>query len=240
MVGTVGSVSTRPSGPADRARRTARITRIGAVALLLVGAVSLAALSLVPYETLRAHVASFSVDGDAGLDVHEFDRFVVRLRLLSAGFVALSVGLVLARNAVDRATTGVIADWSSALRRAPGLLVAWSRRQGVVYVAALALVLLAGVVVRAVYLDGPMRYDEATTYDNYVSKPLYVSLANYSTPNNHLLNTALAAVSVTIGGSGPAAVRAPAFVAGVLVVVAAFAAAWRRCSPRRSSPARPR
>jgi hypothetical protein len=120
----------------------------------------------------------------------------------------------------------VIADWSSALRRGPGLLVAWSRRQGVVYVSALALVILAGIVVRAVYLDGPMRYDEATTYDNYVSKPLYVSLANYSTPNNHLLNTALAAVSVTIGGNGPAAVRAPAFVAGVLVVVAAFAAAW--------------
>jgi 4-amino-4-deoxy-L-arabinose transferase-like glycosyltransferase len=70
-----------------------------------------------------------------------------------------------------------------------------------------------------------MRYDEATTYDNYVSKPLYIGLANYSTPNNHLLHTFLAKLSVTAFGSAPWAIRLPALLAGIAILPATFALA---------------
>ena len=61
----------------------------------------------------------------------------------------------------------------------------------------------------------PLRYDEATTYNNFVSKPLYVALANYATPNNHLLHTFLAKVSVGLAGNEPWAIRLPALLAGI-------------------------
>jgi hypothetical protein len=202
------------------AARIVRLVSVGVVFLFVVG---LAALSVVPYETLKEHVDTFSVDRDAGVSRAEFESFVDRLRLLALGFAVLVLGLMLARRPVDRVAAEVLDAWWTALRRLPGRLRECIGGEQPGYVAVLGLVLVAGIALRVASLDVPMRYDEATTYDNYVSKPLYVGLANYSAPNNHLLHTFLAKLSVTAFGSGEWAVRLPALLAGIALIPATFA-----------------
>jgi hypothetical protein len=193
------------------------------VLVLGVGAVLTAALSLVPYEHLKDHVDAFTVDRDADVSRSEFDAIVWRLRVVAVGLGLLAVVLVASAAAVDRVVGAVGRSWWSSVRRAPSLLSSWTAREPRATVLAGASILMAAVVVRVAYLDVPMRYDEATTYDNFVSKPLYVALANYATPNNHLLHTFLAKVSVSLFGNEPWAVRLPALVAGIALVPATFA-----------------
>ncbi len=183
------------------------------------------ALSFVPYETLKGHLDPFSVDRDADVSRSEFDDIVARFRLLAAGFVVLAVGLVAVGGKIDRVADSVARAWWSSARRSPRACGEWLAGEDRLTLGALGVVLVAGVAIRIAFLDVPLRYDEATTYDNYVSRPLYIGLANYSTPNNHLLHTFLAKVSVTIFGNAPWAVRLPALLAGIALIPATFALA---------------
>lgn len=214
-------MSTRTADPAGASG--ARTVRLVAIFALLIGAVTAFAISLIPYETLKDHVNAFSVDRDANVSRAEFADIVARLRILAFGLTALSVGLVVAGRAVDRTTVAVCSGWWGATRSSAVRFLAWSRSEPAVCLVALGVAIVSAVVVRVAFLDVPLRYDEATTYDNYVSKPLYVALANYSSPNNHLLNTFLAKVAVTAFGNTEWALRTPALLAGIALVPATFA-----------------
>ena len=181
------------------------------------------ALSLIPYDRLKEHVDAFTVDRDADVSRDEFDAIVWRLRILAMGFGALAVLLVAVGSRIDRAVDGIVRSWWSSVRAAPAAFRSWVARERGAYLAAAGTILVGAAVLRVAYLDVPLRYDEATTYDNFVSKPLYVALANYATPNNHLLNTFLAKVSVGVFGNEPWAVRLPALLAGLALVPATFA-----------------
>jgi hypothetical protein len=199
--------------------------RLVTVGVVLLSAVGLLALSLIPYDTLKDHVDAFSVDRDAGVSRAEFDSFVHRLRILALGFALVALGLMLAKGTIDRIGADVLGEAWTALRHSPRLLREWVGAEQAAYLVVLGLVLVTGIALRIAFLDVPLRYDEATTYNNYVSDPLYVGLADYSTPNNHLLHTFLAKLSVTAFGDAEWAVRLPAFLAGVAVVPATFALA---------------
>ena len=190
---------------------------------LAVGAAAGLAFSLIPYERLKEHVDAFTVDRDADVSRAEFDAIVWRLRVLAVGFLALAALLVGAGRTIDRVVTEVAGSWWRSLRHAPAALRAWVAEEEPVYLVAFGLVLVVALAVRIAFLDVPMRYDEATTYNNFVSKPLYVALANYATPNNHLLHTFLAKVSAAVLGNEPWFVRLPALVAGIAVVPATLA-----------------
>ena len=200
-----------------------RLLRRGAVVVCVLGAALTAAFSLVPYEHLKDHVDAFTVDRDADVSRREFDAIVWRLRVVAVGLGLLAVALIVFAGAIDRVVCEAGRSWWSNVRRAPSLLASWVAREPRATVLAVIAIVVTAVVVRVAYLDVPMRYDEATTYDNFVSKPLYVALANYATPNNHLLNTFLAKVSVSVFGNEPWAVRLPALVAGIALVPATFA-----------------
>lgn len=89
---------------------------------------------------------------------------------------------------------------------------------------------LAAVGVRAAFLNHPMRYDESYNYLNFVARgPAYIA-TNYL-PNNHILHTHAAWLSVKLAGNSPMALRLPAFLAGVLLVPATAWLAWM-CSRR--------
>ena len=190
------------------------------------GAAGAAGLSLVSYETLRERVDRFAVEGEAGITADEFDLVVLRLRLLAVGLAAGAVLLVRFGARVDELTGRVLSDWSDALRTAPRRGVALLRAQTLLFLVAAAAVLVAAAALRVAFLDVPLRYDEATTYVNFVSDPLYVSLSDYSTPNNHPLHTALAKAAVTVFGNSPTAIRLPALLAGLALVPAVLALGW--------------
>ena len=103
------------------------------------------------------------------------------------------------------------------------------RAAGPLHVLALLAIIGIGIALRLAFYDAAMRWDESYTFLAYVSKPVGDALAVYDYPNNHVLHTALAHVSCSVLSDlqtcGPSAIRAPVFAAGVVVPLAAYAAA---------------
>jgi len=92
------------------------------------------------------------------------------------------------------------------------------------HLCALLIIVMTAVVVRLWFLFQPMRYDEAFTFIQFASKPLYRGLSDYSYPNNHPLHTLLVHIAYSIFGSQPWVIRLPVFCAGILTVAASYVA----------------
>lgn len=206
-------------------RAAARVVRLVLAATAFAVALVLAGLSALGYEMLKEHLDPLSVDRDANLTPAEFDDIVWRLRLLAFGFVLLGTALLVLRRTIDPALAAVGRAWWEAARCVPAALRRWVESEAWPVVAALGTIVVVAAIVRILFLDVPLRYDEATTYNNFVSKPLHVALANYATPNNHVLHTLLAKLSVAVFGNGEWAIRLPALLAGIALVPATFALA---------------
>ena len=87
---------------------------------------------------------------------------------------------------------------------------------------ALLVIVLTGVVLRALTLSQPIRYDEAVTYLEFVRQPLSQALSRYDYPNNHLFHTLLAKGSVELLGNHLWALRLPAFLAGLGIIPCSY------------------
>jgi hypothetical protein len=85
----------------------------------------------------------------------------------------------------------------------------------------LVLALAVGIFVRGYFLSQPMRGDEAYTFLNYANNG-FRALFEYSSPNNHVLNTLLIKVSTSLFGTSPASIRFPVFLAGLAAIILAF------------------
>jgi len=100
-------------------------------------------------------------------------------------------------------------------------VASWIRGMVADATAWLAVVIAVGLAVRCYFLSQPMRYDEAYTFLNFVNKGVS-DLFYYPLPNNHVLHTLLVRASVELFGSHPVAIRLPALLAGISVIVASF------------------
>jgi uncharacterized membrane protein len=88
----------------------------------------------------------------------------------------------------------------------------------------LGAIVICGATLRVAAAGIPLDYyDEAYTVLTYVERPLGESLVNYSAPNNHLLNTLLAHLSMSVFGNDIWIIRMPAVLAGIVTIPAAFA-----------------
>jgi len=85
---------------------------------------------------------------------------------------------------------------------------------------ALILLTMAGFAIRASHRHHPMQGDESATYFHYVMPNSFKALFNYTDTNNHIFHSLLAILSTKLRGSGPTAVRIPAFLAGVAIIAA--------------------
>ena len=83
---------------------------------------------------------------------------------------------------------------------------------------ALLVVCALGLVLRAVHLDMPMRYDETVTYVSYASKGWQHVTLNYQNPNNHVFHSLLVSWLTGWLGGAPVIIRLPAFVAGCTLI----------------------
>jgi hypothetical protein len=82
----------------------------------------------------------------------------------------------------------------------------------------LLVVCALGMVLRAMHLDIPMRYDETITYMAYASQGWEVITTVYDTPNNHVLHTLLVSWLTDWFGPVPIIIRLPAFFAGCMLI----------------------
>ena len=173
-------------------------------------AIALLAVSFVPSAALTSRLLGAAGEARSGANTQELATYLdVRLRL-SAGLVgALAAGLWLLRGALEELLGDVLRG------------IAWPRLRmstlGLVGVPA-----LVAIGLRIAFLGQPMRYDEALTFNEFASRPLYYGLSFYPDPNNHLLNTLLMHLSFIALGNQPWVLRLPAFVSGVLLVPATY------------------
>jgi hypothetical protein len=191
--------------------------RVVAAVVVLVAllAATLLALSFVPSATLAGRL--FGVAGEARSGAFTQDLLAhldERLRLAAALLLGLAAGLTLLRARFEDLVRAALGDFG--LRRR----LAW--RSELIWLGA-AMALAIGI--RLVFINQPMRYDEALTFNEFASRPLYYGLSFYPDPNNHLLNTLLVHVAFVGLGNQPWVLRLPALLAGVLLVPATYALA---------------
>jgi len=86
----------------------------------------------------------------------------------------------------------------------------------------LLLILIAGVVLRAIQLGSPLKYDEAYTITMWGRSDLFYAISDYHLPNNHVFHTILVnLIFHNIGKSVPL-LRLPVFVSGCLMILAVW------------------
>jgi 4-amino-4-deoxy-L-arabinose transferase-like glycosyltransferase len=83
---------------------------------------------------------------------------------------------------------------------------------------ALLVITLWALVVRLLYLNQPMQYDEAYTVVSFAQRPLWNAISDYHLPNNHVLHTLFVHLSINIFGLSEWTSRLPAFLAGILSI----------------------
>jgi hypothetical protein len=189
--------------------------------LLLAGVVALAA-SLVPFSVLLARVRGLSDSGQGTFFSPEFYR-AMQMRLRFIGIANLAAGMILFWYRRQ------MYDWAQRVS-SDALILARDFRSAATSLPAIDLLALAclvcfAAVLRIPFLSQPMRYDEAITFLEYASRPFYVALSFYNTPNNHLFHTLLVRLAYLALGNHPWALRFPTFLAGLCLVPATYAAA---------------
>jgi hypothetical protein len=207
-------IAARPVAPA---RRGLAVSIGSGVALVVgLGGLALLLLSLVPPSALAGRVLATAGETRSGPYTQDLYAHVAeRLRLAGGVLVGAAGLLVPLRASLDEMLLAVLAD----LRTFSAVRLP---RYGL-EVGALSLVALG---LRLAFLGQPMRYDEALSYNEFASRPLYYGLSFYPEPNNHLLNTLLVHLTSGLLGGEPWALRLPALVAGVLLVPATYSLGW--------------
>ena len=213
-----------PAGHGVDRCATGRLILWAAAVVFLAGAILLG-ISFTPqasFEYLRGLADSKAVDGSADfLTLQWYDGLMFRGRLLASLLLVAGVLLALLR----RRIAAVISRIGLVKAEMAGYLRSLAGRVAVVnglwlWLAAAALVV--GAALRLLYLFEPIRYDEAYTWIYYASHSPLQALVYYDVPNNHILHSLLVMISTWIFGSAEWAIRLPAFVAGVLLIPAAF------------------
>lgn len=101
----------------------------------------------------------------------------------------------------------------------------WQIRTDGRFLIYLGIVVIIGIALRLAFLNQPIRYDEAFTYNVFAAHGLREILTNYGQPNNHIFHTLLVYVATSIFGNEPWIIRQPAFIAGILLAPVAYIAA---------------
>jgi hypothetical protein len=183
------------------------------VGLVSVAGITAALAALVPFDVVRPRLDALAGDGSAEPytpTLHH--RLQVGLAAVGASLIVLGAILWVSRHRLA-------ATWPR-LRQDFGRLARWVRALSHGLTASLIAMTIVAAAVRVPYLNQPMRFDEAYTYNVYSSQPWFVAISKYDAPNNHVLHSALVLVSTRMFGDSPWAVRLPAFLAGVLLVPA--------------------
>ncbi len=193
--------------------------------LLAVAAGLLFAASLLPTSLLQSRLGAGRADGGAGaFTVALFQHLAERLRLAGAVLAVAGLALVAGRGQA----VVLVGDALAAAPRFRADLAHGARAvrgESATHLVALAAIAVGAVALRLAFLGQPIRYDEALTFTEFASRPLYYALSYYPDPNNQLLHTLLVHVAWSLFGDAPWAIRLPAFLAGILVVPATYVVA---------------
>ncbi|HEY6332867.1 MAG TPA: glycosyltransferase family 39 protein, partial [Blastocatellia bacterium] len=190
-----------------------------AIGFFLAAAAVCALPALLPIKLAQSWLDSLVTIGHTGQTIG-----AIKLRLLVAAWVSVLFALAIF---LGRASLSSVIDLlPSAFRdlagRAAGTVTHGLKKETSFHLALIGLVGILAIGLRLFYLFQPMCGDESWTFDKYASMPIYIGLARYTSPNNHLFHTLLVHISFLIFGNHPWAIRLPAFIAGILAVPVAY------------------
>jgi hypothetical protein len=210
----------------SRSNREPRWATVLVVALMFLFCTAGALLAIaggVRFSSVKAIVDQRASDGHAeGFTEPLFTAIAGRAQKASLAFLAYGVLIWIFRRRAIRLFGGVGgALWrvgnvffralAGYWRRAP----AWERWGFVA-------VMLAGLTVRLLYMQYPLRHDEAWTVEAYARAPVYRLLTDFHDPNNHLLHSLLIHICIQLLGDAEWAIRVPALLAGWLAIAAVY------------------
>jgi hypothetical protein len=178
-----------------------------------------AIIALTDYSAAKSWLDILAADGSAnGLPPVKFEAIREAAYAVLAALGLLNAGVILLRERIF----GILAENAESFRADLSIELTLLREKlsvaPVVIVITLAVITLAGAIPRLYYLDIPIRYDEAYTYLNYVSRPALITLSLYDAPNNHILYSLCAKLCVILFGPQEWAMRLPSLVSGVLLI----------------------
>jgi Dolichyl-phosphate-mannose-protein mannosyltransferase len=85
-----------------------------------------------------------------------------------------------------------------------------------------ALLVLVTIIIRLIHMNHSFEYDEAYTYNMFVSKGLRQVCTDYSVPNNHVFSSVLINLCTRVFGIGVWSLRLPALLSGILIPILSF------------------
>jgi hypothetical protein len=193
------------------------------IALFLCLGIIALAFGWMSFASLQSWLSSAAFDGKADfLTIERYRKLVIGLRLLGAAFVVIAAVFWALRRRIAKMVQSFLGGLREIFGEIAEALQRDKEQEGIWHLAALALVLFLALGLRLFFIGLPIRYDEATTYLEYASKPLPVLLSYYSSPNNHLFHSLLVHFSTLLFGDGLWAIRLPALAAGWLIVPASY------------------
>ncbi|MDH5661480.1 MAG: glycosyltransferase family 39 protein [Elusimicrobiota bacterium] len=192
------------------------------IVFLVISGFSLLGSSYLPFELVKVKIDALTVDGRADfLSIAFFEQMVVRLRFLGILLLLMGAVLYMGKRRAQQRISNMLTSFFSFLRELTQHFSQTVRKEDKIHLYTFFIVLLLAIVVRVFFLFQPMRYDEAFTFTNYVSRPLYIGLTSYM-PNNHIFHTLLVRLAYLVFGNQPWIIRLPALFAGILLVPASY------------------
>ena len=173
-------------------------------------------MASVPYATLKPQLEALSLHGHADVFTEGFhQRLVVLLYAAAAVPLAGAAVVFFYRRRIAQMAGDARASLASFFTETVADVADSLRKESRIHLLLLAAVLVLALAVRLLFLFQPMRYDEAYTYTHFASTPIYLTVSNFSSTNNHIFHTLLVQFSSLIFGNQPWALRLPALIAGL-------------------------
>lgn len=190
--------------------------------LLMLGFLSIG-ISCLPFEAVKIKIDAFSLDGKADFfDAGFFSGIVVKLRFLGIMLFVTSCLIYKFRTLAQKFAWLILSETRSFLVLIIHYMDDYLKEEDRTHQYAFLLIFFLGIGIRLAFLFQPVRYDEAFTFLSYASKPLFISLSNYSAPNNQLFHTLLVRLAYLIFGNRLWAFRLPALISGILIVPSSY------------------
>lgn len=189
------------------------------------GGLALLVISVLPIDLVAAKASAAAPDGDVE-SFHEWLPVIqMRARALAVPLLLLAISLLCWRRRVVHYIREATASFPTLANTLSRQLRQLFLEEEKLHRYALFAILFIATALRIRELSLPVFTDEAQTFVNYASRPLYAALSFYARPNNHLFHTLLVHLIYGFFGSDVWLLRLPALLAGILLVPASYAVA---------------
>ena len=176
-------------------------------------------LSFISFEWLRGQLDLVSGDGTADSFTRSIHTTLVwALRILASFGLCLSLTMFVTRLRLAAFVNKIFDQLIYDLYE----LRSWVAAQSLVSWLELSILIFFATILPLQYFTEPIRYDEAHTFNNYTSTPIYITITKYDAPNNHLLHSIATHISTWIFRDPLFALRLPTLISCIASVLLTY------------------